>query len=159
MPKSSMSTRAEVRRVGKFGIVGASNTLIDFTIYNLLHFGLGFGLISSNIVSTTTAMAISFFANKRLVFKHHHGPVLKQAGIFFLTTAFGLYVLQNGTILLLTDIWTLPLDLLVKLVHLIGLNAVLTDRFVINNGAKAVATMVSLTWNYILYKKVVFVHE
>jgi putative flippase GtrA len=156
MPTPSPATRAEVKQVGKFGIVGILNTVLDFAIYNILHFGAGFGLIPANIISTTCAMAFSFVANKRLVFKHRHGSMARQAGIFFAVTAFGLYVLQNGTITLLTEVWPWPLHLMVQIGHFIGLQAIFPDVVVVNNGAKAIATLVSLTWNYVLYKKVVF---
>lgn len=157
MPRPNFSTAAtEAVLVGKFGLVGIINTLIDFTIYNVLHFKLGLALIQSNIISTTIAMVFSFVMNKRLVFKHHHGSSLKQAAIFLATTAFGLYVLQNGVIALLTQVWFEPLQLAVTIVHNLGLAHILSDRFVVNNGAKAIGTVLSLIWNYIMYKKVVF---
>jgi putative flippase GtrA len=155
MAKSAISV-AEIKRVGKFGLVGALNTIIDFTLYNLLHFWLGFGLIQANVVSTSTAMVFSFFTNKRLVFNRGEGSVPRQAVVFFVATAFGLYVLQNGVIIFLTEVWTTPIHLVVSVVHLLGLDKALSDTFVINNGVKAVATVVSMTWNYIIYKKVVF---
>jgi putative flippase GtrA len=156
MVQASSQSSAEIKRVGKFGLVGIFNTVIDFTTYNVLHFVAGWALIPANIVSTTCAMAFSFVANKQLVFKPEVGSWVRQAGIFFVTTAFGLYVLQNGTITLLVDYWTWPLAVGVGLVHTFHLDRWLSDQFVINNGAKAIATLVSLTWNYIIYKKVVF---
>jgi len=157
MSQANPAARSEAKRVGKFGIVGVINTLIDFAVYNGLHFWFGFGLVVANIISTTLAMIFSFYANKNHVFEQPQtGSWAKQGLVFFLVTAFGLYVLQNGTIVLLTSVWTAPLDLVVRLVHVVGLYPTLSDRFVINNGAKAVATAVSLTWNYIMYKKVVF---
>ena len=152
------SFKADIRRVGKFGAVGVINTLLDFTIYNLLHNQADLTLIEANIVSTTCAMIFSFFANKQIVFKHHGGRWWHQALPFFAATMFGLYVLQNGTITLLTDIWPGLLGTLVMVVHGLGLGRVVSDSFVVNNGAKAVATAVSLAWNYVIYKKVVFKH-
>jgi putative flippase GtrA len=144
----------EMMRVGKFGIVGVLNTLIDFILYNLLSSKIGLTLVQSNIISTTVAMMFSFMANKNLVFKKTNGSVAVQAAVFFATTAFGLYVLQSGTIILLTDIWLWPVHTLVGLAHLLTVTG--HDEFIIKNGAKAAATLVSLTWNYIMYKKVVF---
>lgn len=146
----------EIKRVGRFGMVGVFNTVLDFTLYNLLHTVAGWGLIVANVVSTTIAMSLSFFFNKQLVFKQPQGSVWRQASIFLLTTAFGLYVLQNGTITLLVEIWPAPLQLAVAAVHAIGLGRFFSDTFITINGAKAVATVVSLTWNYMMYKKVVF---
>ncbi|HSX01275.1 MAG TPA: GtrA family protein, partial [Candidatus Saccharimonas sp.] len=149
-------TKANFKQAGKFGLVGIINTAVDFLIYNLLHFGAGLALVPANVVSTTIAMTFSFIANKRLVFRHESATQARHIALFLLVTAFGLYVLQNGAIVLLTEIWTQPLHLLIQACHTAGLNRFMTDTFIFNNGAKAAATAVSLTWNYILYRKVVF---
>jgi putative flippase GtrA len=145
--------RPEVRRVGKFGLVGILNTFIDFCLYNLFS-TLGLSLVQSNLLSTTVAMSFSFVSNKKLVFKKHSGSIMQQAVIFLVVTAFGLYVLQTGTIVLLTDVWLWPMHTLIKLTHAVGIMGY--DEFLIKNGAKALATGISLTWNYLMYKKVVF---
>lgn len=141
-------------RFGKFGAVGVLNTAIDFGIYNLLSGVLKFTLVQSNLVSTTVAMLFSFTANKQLVFKPGQGSVVRQGLLFFAVTAFGLYVLQTGAIKLLTEIWLTPLALGLSVAHFIGISG--HDQFLIKNGAKVVATALSLTWNYVMYKKVVF---
>ncbi len=149
--------QTEIKQVGKFGLVGIINTLLDFGLFNLFTSSLvGFSLYQANIISTTVAMAFSFFANKRLVFKQEGGNLLKQALVFVAVTGFGLWVLQNGIIKLLVDVWPAPLNLAYSVVQVLGLDQILSQDFVTKNGAKAVATLVSLTWNYVLYKKVVF---
>ena len=140
-------------RASKFGAVGVLNTLLDFIIYNLLSSVLKFTLVQSNIISTTIAMIFSFSANKKLVFKNK-GAVVKQGLLFFAITAFGLYVLQTGTIKLLTEVWFTPIAVGLSIAHTIGITG--HDEFLIKNGAKAAGTIVSLTWNYLMYKKVVF---
>jgi len=144
----------EFRRVGIFGLVGILNTLLDFVIYNELSSTVGMSLVQSNIISTSVAMIFSFIANKRVVFKKHSGSVVKQGLVFFAVTAFGLYVLQTGTIMLLTDVWRYPMNLGLTMAHTAGITH--HDDFLIKNGAKAIATAVSLTWNYVMYKRVVF---
>lgn len=143
----------DIVRAGKFGLVGALNTLIDFLLYNLLSSLLKLTLVQSNIISTTIAMIFSFTANKKLVFQSH-GSIVRQSVLFFAITAFGLYILQTGTIKFLTDIWFGPLAVGLAIAHAIGLQG--HDQFLIKNGAKAAGTVVSLAWNYIMYKKVVF---
>jgi len=96
----------------------------------------------------------SFFANKHVVFKKKDGALHKQVALFFIVTAFGLYVLQTGTIKLLTEVWTWPVQSVVAAVHSLGLKG--HEQFLIKNAAKAAATAVSLTWNYMSYKKLVF---
>jgi putative flippase GtrA len=147
----------EVTRVGKFAGVGVINTVIDFTILNVLSSSyVGLSLITANIVSTTVAMVFSFFANKKVVFKQEKGNPLMQAVLFFAVTGFGLWVLQSGIIYLLTGPLVAPLKLAYAIVKAIGLGNLFSEAFVIKNGAKVFATIVSLTWNYIAYKKVVF---
>jgi putative flippase GtrA len=146
---------AEIKRVGRFGAVGIINTLLDFFIFNFCSKFLQFGLIQSNVISTTIAMVFSFLANRKVVFKQERGSILKQAVIFFAVTAVGLYVIQNGIIYFLTSVWTAPLNLAVSIVRGLGIH-LFSDAFYINNGAKAVATLASLTWNYLMYKRVVF---
>lgn len=158
MRKTPGSSRAEIKRIGKFGAVGIINTLIDFALFNFFSkfilVGTA-GVIPSNIISTTTAMIFSFFANKTLVFKSDRGSVVRQAVIFFAVTGFGLWVIQSGVIYVLIHIWTAPLELAVRIIRHLGISW-FNDDFYINNGAKAAATVVSLTWNYVMYKKVVF---
>ncbi|MEX0932044.1 MAG: GtrA family protein [Candidatus Saccharimonadales bacterium] len=144
------------REVGKFSMVGVLNTLIDFGIYNLLTVVMGFALIAANLVSTTVAMSFSFIANKTFVFGSRGGNVLKQAILFLLVTAFGLYVIQNAIIYSLVEFWQWPLDFAYTMVELLKLDGVFSREFVVANGAKALASIISLVWNYILYKKVVF---
>src|SRR5437763_1035878 len=104
-------------RVGKFGVVGVLNTLIDFAGYNILSSFVGLSLVQSNVISTSVAMIFSFAANKQVVFKKDHGSVTRQATTFFIITAFGLYVLQTGTIKLLTEVWLAPLTLGLAVAH------------------------------------------
>jgi putative flippase GtrA len=151
---NQFSSRSEIARISKFSIVGIFNTLIDFVIYNVLSSKAGLSLVQSNIISTSVAMVFSFAANRRMVFKQHNGTFAKQAILFFVITAFGLYVIQTSTIKLLTDVWLTPIALGLAAAHAIGI--VGHDQFLTKNGAKAIGTALSLTWNYIMYKKVVF---
>ncbi|HSX15096.1 MAG TPA: GtrA family protein [Candidatus Saccharimonadales bacterium] len=150
------ATSTEVKRIGKFGAVGIINTIIDFTIYNVLTSKVGLTLIQANFFSTTVAMIFSFFANKTVVFQSRKGNPIRQAVIFFIVTAFGLYVLQNLVIHALTVTWTGPVDLATHIVHSLGLGGTFSDAFVIKNSAKIAAILVSMIWNYLAYKKWVF---
>ncbi len=153
-PKNSKLN--ETKRVGKFGLVGILNTLLDFSIYNFLIIFLDFDRIPANVVAATFAMTFSFFANRTFVFGNNSKNVARQAILFLLITAFGLYIVQNVVIYGLTDIWHFPLALAYDIVGVFGLDRVFSESFVIDNGAKVIATLFSMTWNYIMYKKVVF---
>jgi putative flippase GtrA len=151
--KNTADTRA--KQMGRFGIVGILNTVIDFLVFNIMGKVFLFGPIPSNFVSTTCAMTFSFFANKHVVFQHKGTIDTKQAMKFIVVTGFGVWVLQSLTIKLLTEVWTAPMHLFVRVIRDLGIGH-FKDVFYINNGAKLVATVVSLAWNYVMYKKVVF---
>jgi putative flippase GtrA len=76
--------------------------------------------------------------------------------VFFAVTAFGLYVLQNGVITILTQVWTWPVELATSIIHLLRLDSIFSDEFVRANCAKVAAIATSMVWNYTMYKKVVF---
>jgi putative flippase GtrA len=156
MLNPSRSGTAEVKRVGKFGIVGILNTGIDFALFNVIGHFANLTPVLANLISTTCAMGFSFAANKTMVFARKEGSLIKQAAVFYIVTAFGLYVLQTGTIHILTHVWTGPVNTVVTLSHTLGLSHYLTDRFIANNSAKAAGTILSLTWNYLTYKRIVF---
>jgi putative flippase GtrA len=149
----------EVAQVGRFGIVGIINTLIDFIILNIVSRATGWSDEIANIPAVTVAMTFSFFANRHFVFKSgQKQDVFQQAIEFFPITAFGLYVIQGGIIYFFENIWRYPVELGINLaewLNIIG-TAGIDAQFVETNGVKLVATAASLVWNYLMYKKVVF---
>jgi putative flippase GtrA len=150
------TSRTEILRIGKFGLVGVFNTILDFVIYNFVSSHFGLSLVLSNIISTTVAMVFSYVANRQLVFDKNKSsrPLHHQLALFYLVSAFGVYVLQSVVIYILTSVWNAPLDVMLGVFHTFGISG--SDTFLVKNAAKAVATIVSLTWNYIMYKRVVF---
>ena len=94
----------------------------------------------ANIISSTTAFVFSFFANKKYTFQTTDTNIRREMILFVVVTLFGLWVLQNFVIWLFMPFAT-------TLLH--------------NNAyallaSKLLATVVSMTWNYFLYSKVVF---
>jgi putative flippase GtrA len=123
----------------RFIAVGGINTLLDFGILFLLK-SLGLPAISANIVSTSAAFCFSFFANKKYTFKTNSTNIKREIVLFVIVTLFGLWVLQTVVIRTITYLLS-GFDIPENLTLLI---------------AKLLATIVSLTWNYILYSRVVF---
>lgn len=123
----------------RFVLVGSFNTLLDFGILFLL---VNFGLdkLVGNFFSTSIAFIFSFFANRTFTFKSKDGNIKRQFGLFLIITLFGLWVLQP--IVIMVGTFTIsPLHLNSSIVLLL---------------CKLAATVVSLTWNYILYSRFVF---
>lgn len=129
-------------QIGRFAIVGTINTAIDFGLLFLLTF-LGLPKIAANTISTGSAFVFSFFANKKYTFKSTNKNVKYEIISFIIITLFGLWVLQNGIIWLITP--------LIK-------NIVSQEQLALF-AAKLLATAISLVWNYCLYDKVVFKKE
>ena len=146
-----------LHNVARFGLIGILNTAIDFTIFNVLTSRrIGWGKIPANLVSTTCAMVFSFIMNRGFVFNATSGNIYLQTIEFIAVTAFGLYVLQNAVIYFLLRIWQWPVEVVWSIVTLVKLNKLFSHDFVRKNSAKAAATLVSLTWNYLMFSFIVF---
>jgi len=125
----------------RFGVVGATNTLIDFGLLFICFNFFGLTKISSNIISTSVAFIFSFFANKRYTFKSKNNQnIIREVVLFTIVTLFGLWVIQNLIIHFLTPVF-IGFDLDKNLALLVS---------------KLIATGASLVWNYLLYSRVVF---
>lgn len=144
------------RQAGAFGVVGIINTLLDFSILNIGAFLFGLPIILANIISTSTALSFSYFANKKWVFNDNRAPLGKKSlALFIAITLIGLYGLQSIIIYTLTAWATLPLEIAVTIARGLGITA-FTDGFIAANTAKLIATIATTVWNFVLYKKFVF---
>lgn len=125
-------------RLLRFALVGFVNTAVDFVILFALT-GLGMQVLWANVISTSAALGLSFVLNRNFTFRSG-GDRRRQIVLFFVVTLIGLWVLQP---LVIAGVqFLLPVHDQLSL--LIG---------------KACATAVSLTWNYILYARLVFPDE
>lgn len=120
----------------RFGIVGIGNTLVDVLGYALLA-TLGVPVFVANFISTTVGMLLSFTLNRNFTFRAKDGDVRRQAVLFFVVTAFGLWVVQFLVITLVNHLFP-------------GINLLVP---------KGAAIVVGLFWNYLLYHYVVFRHR
>ena len=93
----------------------------------------------ANIISTTSAFCISFFANRRYTFRSTHQQTVQQFWRFSLVTLSGLWIIQSGVLAVAMPLLQrgLPHDVAL----LVG---------------KIIATATSLVWNFVLYRRIVF---
>lgn len=124
----------------RFGLVGVINTCLDFSILFILTLCFNFPREIANTFSTTISFLFSFTANKDYTFKSTSKNIMQQFILFTIVTLFGLWVIQNSIIAIVTPVFMN-----------IGYNESIS-LFI----SKMIATAVSLTWNYILYSKFVF---
>jgi putative flippase GtrA len=126
----------------RFLIVGSFNTLLDFALLFILK-SLGLPVIAANLASTTISFCFSFFANKKYTFKATDTNIKREILLFTIVTLFGLWVLQTIVIKVITLVFQ-PYGLSSDLILL---------------GAKLLATVVTMVWNYVMYSRFVFVKE
>jgi len=123
----------------RFAVVGGLNTAIDFVILFTL-VSLGLPTIASNFLSTSAALIFSFFANKKFTFKDNDKITGLQFVYFLIITLFGLWIIQPVIIWSTESIighWTI-------------------NSYVVLLISKVLATIASLIWNYLLYRRFVF---
>lgn len=119
--------------------MGIINTALDIGILFVLK-SLGVPVSYANVVSTSVAFCFSFFANKLYTFNGREGNVVRQMTLFIVVILFGLWVLQTIVIQLTLPLW----------------GTLFSNGQLALLAAKLAATIVSLSWNYTLYEKLVF---
>ena len=125
-----------------FAAIGGLNTILDFVILFGLT-SLGISSLIANIFSTGITFINSFSLNKKITFKSvskSKKELAQEMVLFIIVTLFGLWVIQN--IVIST---TMPI-----------FENLLKNKRISLLLSKLIATVFSLIWNFILYKKVVF---
>jgi putative flippase GtrA len=100
--------------------------------------------------SSAIAMTISYVLNRRWVFRSRTHEVRGEFARFFSTTIVGVFFIQN----LLTQFFSSNFQLFGEAVWsaLDSAGVPLSESFVIKTVAFALATVASLTWNFLTYK-------
>lgn len=160
VPAPATDSRAIVKQGAKFGLVGISNTVIDYTLYTLIAIVFSVPLAQVYIVkylSGSVAMINSFYWNRRWVFKSQAN--VGTSGVRFLVaTLVSIYAIQPGSVWLFsaTDfgqgfgLFWYNLAVTLGLVHLVP--GILTQAFVIKTVAFGMGVIGSAIWNFTLYK-------
>ena len=150
VPSRPDRTREQVVR---FGAVGALTTLVDYVVFIALT--IAFAIPLSHVwlakyPSSVIAMTISYVLNRRWVFKSQTRDVRLESARFFSTTIVGVFVVQN----LLTQFFSSNFQLFGKAAWraLDFVGVPLPESFVIKTVAFGLATVASLTWNFLTYK-------
>ncbi len=125
-----VANQKEIVRFIKFAMVGATGTVVDFTVLNVLIQAFGLSKFWANTFSFSAAVLSNFIWNRLWTFPESREKPLGPQLIQFSLVSIGGYVL-NQTIFL-------------------GLDALIFHRWATlgYNIAKAVATVVVLFWNF-----------
>lgn len=128
----------------KYATVGFANTAVDFGVLNFLMWLTkiysGKEIFFLNSISFLVAVTHSYAWNKLWTFRAKEKDITEQFLQFLAVTLIGLLI--NGGIVYMITTWLSPM---------FGLSAIAWA-----NVAKVVATAVSLVWNFIGYKFIVF---
>lgn len=156
-----MATKATntVKQVEKFGLIGILNTLIDFIIFMTLTKVFSIPLNSvwmAKLVSGSIAMINSFYFNRTWVFKNQGKDVQGQALRFITSTLVAVFVIQLGLVQLFSSDFPQLGQFGYLVASQLGIISlapgILTEAFVIKTAAFGLATVASMTWNFLLYK-------
>lgn len=123
----------------RFIFTGLAATAIDFSILGIITY-VGFEAIFANIIATSCAFVFSFFVNRAYTFQAKNGNIARQMVLFTVVTLTGVWGLQSIVLHL-----GIPFT-----------NTVVGDAILALFIVKVIATGISMIWNYLLYKTVVF---
>lgn len=131
-------------RVLKFGVVGVTNTAVDYLVLNALVFGIGAPVAVANVVSYSAGIANSWFWNRRWTFSDRATASTRLALPAFVAVNLVGLVLNTGVVFGL-----------VSLARTTGLADAMSETLLVNI-AKTLAIAVSYTWNYLAISRFVF---
>ena len=143
-----MTVNEDRQRLLTFGAIGLLNTIVDVVIFLLLRH-ISVQIILANIISTSVALTGSYFLNKRFAFRATTST-RRSLPLFLLITIVGLWVLQPIVIKLVLVL--LHTALVSGLASTVVAHASKYNELI----AKLAATPATLTWNFVMYKRVVF---
>lgn len=151
------ASKKELGQIVRFAIVGVSNFLVDFVIFNaLLRFAPGVSAVWAGIISGTAAMINSFIFNKNFTFKARNLSAFRLV-LFFAITALGLYAIRPLIIYFFTSIWLWPSQIVYDVTQWLRLP--FSQEFDTRNLALLIAIVIVLFYNYLCYKYFVFKDE
>jgi putative flippase GtrA len=79
-----------VHEVAKFGIVGASGAVLQFTVQDTLHFRLGVGALSAEFVGIMGGIILTFLGNRYWTYRDRrsHGRESIRESVLFVAMSF-----------------------------------------------------------------------
>lgn len=156
------ATWARTLQFRRFAVVGVANTSIDYVLFvgltRILHLPLDLVWIAK-VISGTVAISVSFYLNRTWVFQSAAGS-FSQAARFLAATVVAVYGIQTP----LTHVFASPYPDIGEALYAAFVKTglpqafptVLTEALAIKTAAFAIATSVSMTVNFLLYRFWVF---
>ena len=157
--QKNSSGKVVVKQGAKFGLVGVSNAVIDFTLYTVLSIVLKVPLSKVFLVkyfSGSVAMLNSFYWNRTWTFKSKVG--IGKSGLrFLIATLVSVWGIQPGIVWIFTATSAKAFGMfwfnIGQAIGIIGLLPhLLTISFVIKTVAFATGVLTVAIWDFFLYK-------
>ena len=118
-----------VQELAKFGVVGAFNTVLDFSLANLLYLAVHWHQLAAKTASVAVAATSSYFMNRHWTFRHRARTGLRREyTLFFLLNAVGLAI-AAACITLVMDVWGKQGALWFNVAQVLGLGLGMVFRF------------------------------
>jgi putative flippase GtrA len=82
-----------IHEAAKFGVIGAIAFVVTTVGTNLLHFQVGLGPLTSNVIATIVATFVSYAGNRYWTFRHREGSTMtREYVVFFVLNGIGLAI-------------------------------------------------------------------
>jgi putative flippase GtrA len=82
-----------IHEAAKFGVIGAIAFVVTTVGTNLLHFQVGLGPLTSNVIATIVATFVSYAGNRYWTFRHREGSTVpREYALFFVLNGIGLAI-------------------------------------------------------------------
>jgi putative flippase GtrA len=145
---TNMSGTKDKKQFILFCCVGLINTVLDLSMYFIMHQTMGIPAYIASPLIVFTVMSISYVLNAKIVFL---SPLrIKQYVNFMVLTGLGVIAIQT-TISTLFEKWAQGFLLDLKIFSSQEFNI-----FVANSLVRITGVAFSLAWNFLFYKYVVF---
>ncbi len=134
-------------RVRRFATVGVMNTTIDFVLFSLLALGFGLHVAVANMVSYSTGILNSYLWNRNWTFSDRRSRAWGAESIKFALANLGGLAVNTSIVWLVTAGYH----------ALEGAGVLAVSTTLVIPGAKVVALVGSVIFNYIAFNSWVFV--
>ncbi len=133
-----MNETSRLRRLARLGsrflIVGGLSTLIEIAVFNLLVFGLDWGVVAAKITASAVALINAYFGNREWTFRHrdrrHRASELALfLGANALCTALGAGIVWVGVEVARLVLGAEPGAVSVNVVNLVSIGIIVLVRF------------------------------
>ncbi len=165
-PLNSLTQRRGVRQFVKFGIVGASSSVINFGLSNLFHYKLDWPLVPALTVAFFLSVLNGFFWNRHWTFKEARGKPAHTQSLQFLVVNIIGWILNTSIVVLIVahfkshgnGLFGNPAEFQRIVTAMVTNTGKHEYGPLLFNGALLIATGVVVFWNFFANRKWTFKH-